>query len=116
MSETVEVPASLIGHLRGAANAFSMTALVASMSQRKGDSYFDLKDRIFQPNIGDLVVEISSYWGDGGAANDNPNAIGHLVKKEGAEASGNVTVRSLDGREVKWTNCRFIGLPSSLSL
>jgi hypothetical protein len=108
MTETASVPTSLIGHLRGLASTFKMTAMIARMGQHPGDIYYELLESIQKPKIGDLVAEISST---GLGNDDNPNSVGYLLEMSGDRPVGKVKIRTLDGREVTWTNCRFIGLP-----
>lgn len=113
MTDVTNIPLSLIGHLRGTAHAFHITALAASMHQGKGQVYYDLRERIEKPALGSLVAEISSYRTHG-SNNDNPDAVGYLLEMDGDTPEGRVKVRTLDGREVEWTNCHFVGVPDRL--
>jgi hypothetical protein len=85
-----------------------MTAINASWGQGPGGLYYDISQNIKQPKIGDLVAEISLI---GLGNDDNPNSVGYLLEMSGNRPVGKVKIRTLDGREVTWTNHRFIGLP-----
>lgn len=113
MAETITIDASVLEKLRGVALNFQLATIIAARGQGKGEMYRDLCDKITYPKVGDLVVEVSSYWPDN-EENANPNSIGFLLEKDHEQARGRVKIKTLDGREVEWTNSRFIGMPHFL--
>lgn len=75
-------------------------------------------ERANKPQAGDLVIETST--GGGQIKSNQAIAVGYYVKREKVEFRHPVpdedetyfeditTIRTLDGKEVTWENCRFV--------
>jgi hypothetical protein len=78
-----------------------------------GRSY-DLYQRMLHPAVGDLVVEQTAAWRVDDS--EHIHAVGYLLEQ--GEAAGLYStefftrILTLDGREERWTNARFVALPS----
>ena len=71
----------------------------------------DYHDRVTNPRLGDIVVEITTDWPGSGGVFDR---IGTLIERSYDKRDGEVfLIESFNGNRHRWRNARFIAIPES---
>jgi hypothetical protein len=73
---------------------------------------YDIYQRMTYPELTDLVFEMTTMF----RSNDDQhsNAVGHIIERSPASRSASddfTRIRTLDGREMTWTNATFLAIP-----
>lgn len=99
-----------------AEHVFNLGAALWSMAlhggkPRAGELVYE---RMNRPRPGDLVVEVSSF-----RKSFDPDAVGHLIRKEGdPDSSDDWVIEPLlrPGEELRWSNAQFVAIPDTFAL